>query len=115
MAPKQKQMMLKERHKTVALQSYETGLTPLEFLLEVMRDDEMDLLIRMDAAKSAAPYVHPKLASVEMKHTGAVATVNLSDDELLAMLANDSKLLPARRIEDAVLLDLPEEDNLEED
>lgn len=115
MASKQKQQMLKERHKTVALQSYETGLTPLEFLLEVMRDDELDLMIRIDAAKSAAPYVHPKLASVEMKHTGAVATVNLSDDELLAMLANDSKLLPPQRIENAVLLDLPDEDNLEAD
>jgi hypothetical protein len=47
----------------------ESGLTPLDFMLDVMRDPAREYPIRMDAAKSAAPYVHPKLASIE--HTGA--------------------------------------------
>lgn len=46
----------------------ESGLTPLDFMLEVLRDPTQEYPIRMDAAKSAAPYVHPKLASIE--HTG---------------------------------------------
>lgn len=45
-----------------------SGLTPLDFMLEVLRDPSQEYPIRMDAAKSAAPYVHPKLASIE--HTG---------------------------------------------
>ena len=44
----------------------EGGMTPLEYLLEVMRDTGREAPIRIDAAKAAAPYVHAKLSSVEM-------------------------------------------------
>ncbi len=46
----------------------EGGIMPLEFMLNVLRDDNVPREERMDAAKAAAPYVHAKLASVE--HTG---------------------------------------------
>lgn len=45
----------------------ESGLTPLDYMLQVMRDGETEA-IRFEAAKAAAPYVHPKLANIE--HTG---------------------------------------------
>ena len=34
--------------------------TPLEFLLSVMNDNEVEDKLRLDAAKTAAQYVHPK-------------------------------------------------------
>jgi hypothetical protein len=40
--------------------------SPLEFLLRVMRDKGADEARRIDAAKAAAPYVHAKLASIEV-------------------------------------------------
>jgi len=43
------------------------GLTPLDYMLERLRDDELSPDDRMDAAKAAAPYVHAKLAAVEHK------------------------------------------------
>lgn len=43
------------------------GVTPLEYLLGVMRDKRSSADERLEAAKAAAPYVHPKLASVEMR------------------------------------------------
>lgn len=43
-----------------------SGLTPLEYLTSVYRDPAADEARRIDAAKAAAPYVHPKLSSVEM-------------------------------------------------
>mgnify|MGYP001599852802 CR=1 FL=1 len=43
-----------------------SGLTPLDFLLQVMRDDTSEKNVRIDAAKAAAPYVHPKLANVQV-------------------------------------------------
>jgi hypothetical protein len=46
----------------------EGGIMPLEFMLNVLRDETVPRDERMDAAKAAAPYVHAKLASVE--HTG---------------------------------------------
>ncbi len=38
-----------------------TGLTPLEYLTSVFQDLEADEAKRIDAAKAAAPYVHPRL------------------------------------------------------
>lgn len=53
-----------ERQKKVAA----TGLTPLDYMLQAMRDPKAEAGRRDDMAKAAAPYVHPKLAS--MQHTG---------------------------------------------
>lgn len=43
-----------------------SGITPLEYMLSVMRDEATEPRERLDAAKSAAPYIHPKLSSVEL-------------------------------------------------
>ncbi|WP_343712853.1 hypothetical protein [Inquilinus sp.] len=42
------------------------GVTPLDFLLGIMRDDGNEMPMRVDAAKAAAPYVHARLSSVEV-------------------------------------------------
>jgi len=38
------------------------GVTPLEHLLSVMRDERKPLRDRLEAAKAAAPYCHPRLS-----------------------------------------------------
>ncbi len=43
----------------------ETGISPLDYLLQVMRDPSGDSGARLEAAKAAAPYVHPKLSAIE--------------------------------------------------
>lgn len=45
-----------------------SGVTPLEYMLKILRDTQAEPMRRDDMAKAAAPYVHPKFASVE--HTG---------------------------------------------
>jgi hypothetical protein len=52
-----------------------SGLTPLEFMLNVLRDDKRTFEERMDAAKAAAPYVHPRLSSAEVKSETTVRYV----------------------------------------
>jgi hypothetical protein len=47
------------------------GDTPLDIMLRVMRNTKVDLRIRLDAAKSAAPYLHPRLAPIG-EHRGAL-------------------------------------------
>lgn len=42
-----------------------SGLTPLDFMLSVLRNESSGHEVRMDAAKAAAPYVHARLAAVE--------------------------------------------------
>lgn len=43
------------------------GLTPLDYMLQVVRDENAPRELRLDAAKSAAPYVHPRLANITHK------------------------------------------------
>jgi len=42
-----------------------TGVTPLNYMLSVMRDANADLRRRDAMAIAAAPYVHPKVSPVE--------------------------------------------------
>ena len=41
------------------------GLTPLEYMLSILRDASNDQAARFAAAKEAAPYLHPRLAAIE--------------------------------------------------
>lgn len=42
-----------------------SGLTPLQYLTSIYQDVSADDAKRMDAAKAAAPYVHPKLQPID--------------------------------------------------
>lgn len=52
----------------------EGGLTPLEYMMRVMRDESQESSRRDSMASAAAPYIHPKLSSVN-------ATVSIKDHE----------------------------------
>lgn len=41
-------------------------MTPLEYMLRVMRDSKADKGRRDEMAKAAAPYMHPRIATVEV-------------------------------------------------
>jgi hypothetical protein len=68
----------------------QTGVRPLEFMLNIMGNANNPLLMRLDAAKSAAPYVHARLQSVTLggdpenplRHEHATDLSNLSDADL---------------------------------
>jgi len=45
-----------------------SGLTPLDFMIAIMRNPKAELELRFEAARAAAPYVHARLTAVE--HTG---------------------------------------------
>lgn len=60
--------------KAAAVQA--SGLTPLDYMLALMRDENADPTRRDDMARAAAPYIHPKLASLEAKVDASV-TVNI--------------------------------------
>ena len=73
-----------------------SGLTPLDYLLLTMRDETAELAVRLEAAKAAAPYVHPRLAAVEFagrgggpiehEHSGDVGLVLSPEEAYLRML-----------------------------
>lgn len=57
-----------KKTRDVAVKAAAEGLTPLEYMMSVLRNDEADTKDRMWAAEKAAPYIHARLASVE--HSG---------------------------------------------
>jgi hypothetical protein len=56
------------RTREIANACIESGLTPLEYMLQIMRDIRQQQPDRLRAAESAAPYIHPKLAAIQ--HSG---------------------------------------------
>lgn len=66
-----------ERQKRIA----ESGQTPLDYMLSVMRDENNPRDIRLDAANKAAPYVHPKLANVD--HTSSDKSMSPKPDRII--------------------------------
>jgi hypothetical protein len=73
----------------VAAEIAATGETPLEFMLKRMRDEAADPLMRFEAAKAAAPYVHPKLAAIEHtgKDGGPIQTIDVTPEERAKRIA----------------------------
>jgi hypothetical protein len=62
-----------------------SGLTPLDFMLTMLRDVAQTLDNRMWAAEKAAPYVHPKLANVE--HSGGLDVTTQTKEQRDAAVA----------------------------
>ena len=68
-----------------------SGLTPLDYMLSIMRDEERDATERLEAAKAAAPFVHPRLSTVQSD-----VNVTAKDDSIAGLreriALNDAKL-----------------------
>lgn len=84
----------KNGHNRIAEESIEkakaSGVMPLDYMLAIMRDEGEDNTRRLDAAKSAAPYLHAKLSQVEAKIDSDVTHHAGSLPPALAFLARHS-------------------------
>lgn len=73
------------KSREVADKAAAEGLTPLDYMLKILRDEEADPKDRMWAAEKAAPYVHAKLASVE--HSGGLEVTTTTKEQRDAAVA----------------------------
>lgn len=82
----------KPNNKTAALQAAieDTGETPLAYMVRVMRDRSVEHNRRDEMAKAAAPYIHSKLANVQLtgKDGGPIQTEDVGARDKLAHLLN---------------------------
>lgn len=60
-------------------------VTPLEIFTRVMQGDETITDRQFDAAKVAAPYLHPKLSGLSMNAVIRKGPEDFTDDELSAL------------------------------
>lgn len=69
----------------VIAKAVEGETTPLEVMLQIMRDPDSPAAMRFEAAKAAAPYVHPRLSQVDSTVTHKNAPDEFNEAELLAI------------------------------
>lgn len=74
--------------------------TPLDFLMSIVDDVKQDIQIRVDCAKAALPYCHPRLAHIHM--TGRVEH---GHEHWLESI--DSEVRPALDMSDADFQEIP--------
>lgn len=87
-----------KKTREIADKACEGGMTPLEYMLKLMhsepgvslepREQIAHNALRFEAAKAAAPYVHPRLAAVEMSGNVTVRTLAQELAELNDACAN---------------------------
>jgi hypothetical protein len=56
-------------------QAMESGISPLDYMLSIMRHPDSTAAQKMEAAKGAAPYVHARLAHIEKETDVTVSFV----------------------------------------
>src|SRR4051794_38246629 len=73
----------------VAAAAAAAGLTPLECMLSTMRElyDNGDKIAAAAIARDAAPYIHPRLSSVQVDASVAVDPISLTTQELMQIAA----------------------------
>jgi len=70
-----------------------SGKTPLQFMLDIMRDEEEERPIRLQAAVHAAPYCHAKLQSITVENKVWDGDVNaITNDQLAWVIATGGSL-----------------------
>ncbi len=63
-------------------------MTPLELMLKVVNDESAPMARRIEVAKAAAPYIHPRFAAVQVEEIKpeprySIDLRRLSDEELM--------------------------------
>lgn len=73
-----------------------SGITPLDYMLAILRNEELDTSARFEAAKAAAPYVHARLSSIEASGPdGGPIPIGQVEHIVVDAAASDAKGLPA--------------------
>jgi hypothetical protein len=65
------------------------GLTPLQHMLNILRDPSQDVTRRDNMARAAAPYCHARLATTEVKVEQPLLDANKSAEQLQLELARN--------------------------
>ncbi len=80
-----------------------SGETPLAYLLSVMRDPQVAPELRLEAAKAAAPFVHPRLSAVSVQTQIDDRRDAETRRVLIDQITNFIDHRPTRQIEGAVV------------
>jgi hypothetical protein len=98
-----KQGSANRRTRAIADAASVSGITPLEWMLTVIRDENADVRRRDEMAKAAAPYMHPRLTAVERLSKDEGPTHRPIHVEVTYVPGGPDPDLPTAAIEDETL------------
>lgn len=80
---------LGKKTREIAEKAAKSGITPLEYMLKVMRSESADPERRDAMARAAAPYIHPRLEAIAVSgpNGGPIETKDLSMTDIARRLA----------------------------
>ena len=79
------------RSEETARQIQESGLTPLQFLMDIVRDDDAPRKERIECARAAAPFCHAKLSSIDMELNTTKRSIEDYEPAELIEIINNGK------------------------
>lgn len=91
---------ISRRHAEVLASALASGITPVEFMLRTLRDENADPKERAWAAEKSAPYVHARPAplertvEIELPETSTLTGIDQALDRLIQAIGN-GELSPA--------------------
>jgi len=88
---KNKRTLLTEKQRQAL--AARAGITPLEFLLSVLRDEDAPFEHKADAAKIAAPYMHMKMPMRVETQSDPTETAKVVRDTVAALFSNGAASL----------------------
>jgi hypothetical protein len=86
-----------KKQETLAYIRSKNWQTPLEYLLQVMNDNEVPRDSRVDAAKAACPFVHAKLQAVVIENTNDALDAEIKTEyrDALRAMKNSGAPVPS--------------------
>ena len=77
---------INKKTRTIADHARQEGLTPLEYLCGIVRDEKQPQAVRMQAAEKALPYMHPRLEMIAaMVDQRSTTEIKATSEERLAI------------------------------
>src|SRR5262245_60946073 len=73
---------LNKRTRTLLEAAEAGGEMPLDFLLRLMRDPHSPIARRLEAARAAAPFLHPKLSAIDAKLSSVAGDPSTESDTI---------------------------------
>lgn len=75
-----------------------SGSDPITFFADLLKNPDHPLELRFNAAKELAPYMHPKLSSIEASNGAKTHEQRLEDMRKMLAEEEEPKLLTAERV-----------------
>ena len=77
---------INKKTRAIADHARQEGLTPLEYLCGIVRDEKQPQAVRMQAAEKALPYMHPRLEMIAaMVDQRSTTEIKATSEERLAI------------------------------